>query len=114
MREVHNQALPDHSHKTNENIGNILDAERREGQMSIRSEMGVDVGNRLDAKKREGQKSVGLGMSIGVRNASTRHKRVGGFRRECIVKTQTDLGWTQRVWDWQEVLGGGSDDSGMA
>ena len=46
-----------------------------------------------------------LGMGIGVGNASTRCKRVGGFG-SALLKCEL-------AWDWQEVLRGGSDDSGM-
>ena len=52
-REVCDQALPDHSHKTDESLGMDLTQEERRLN-SIRLGMGVDVGNQLDARKREG------------------------------------------------------------
>ena len=76
--------------------------------------MGVGVGNRLDTKK----KKRGLNehqVRNGYRCRECINEMQGSWRvQECVVKTQTGLGWSQRVWDWQEVLGDGSDDSGMA
>ena len=52
-REVCDQALPDHSCKTNETSG--VDLMQKEGRLNnIRSGVSVDVGNWLDARKREG------------------------------------------------------------
>ena len=60
-REVRNQASPDHSRETDETSGvDLMQEERRSN--SVWSGMGVNVGNQLDAKKREGRRSVRSGM----------------------------------------------------
>ena len=60
-REVHDQASPDRSRKSDETSGMGLTQEERRLK-GVGSGMGVDVGNRLDARKRRGRRSVGSGM----------------------------------------------------
>ena len=53
MREIHDQASPNHSCKTDETSGMDLTQEERSSN-GVGSGMSVNVGNWLDVRKRKG------------------------------------------------------------
>ena len=110
MREVHDQASPDHSHETDEMSGVDLTQEERRLN-SVGLGMSVDVGNRLDVRKGKGQRRVGSGMH----RQDARESEV----QECVAKMQGSQRFRsvllrcKLAWDGARGFGIGIRCSGM-